>query len=267
MNIFKSIQKALSNVNPKTYSGLGIVLTWAGAILMIPATLAAKKRLDEKQPETLGGKIATVAPCYIGPVGMLTGGTALEVAGVTKAVTAATNLGAIAVSSTTAANAYCEAVDKYAPKEVKNKINEAVATKIADTPPQGQLSGPTAQQMQDQRLDNGNEIYTFEQPKDICVEEKTSRFFMIPVKELEEIEKRISNELTLTGKYTFDDMFWLFGINPPSFGDDFGWNAEDYYNCNGEVNFKFRIRPVRTREGRPMLSIGYDVEPHKLTEE
>jgi len=85
--------------------------------------------------------------------------------------------------------------------------------------------------------------------------------------ELEEIEKRISNELTLTGKYAFDDMFWLFGINPPSFGDDFGWNAEDYFNCNGEVNFKFRIRPVRTREGRPMLSIGYDVEPHKLTEE
>lgn len=261
MSFFKSIQKALSNVNPKTYSGLGIVLTWAGAILMIPATLAAKKRLDEKQPETLGGKIATVAPCYIGPVGMLTGGTALEVAGVTKAVTAATNLGAIAVSSTTAANAYCEAVDKYAPKEAKEKINETVASKLAAG------NAPTQQQLMDQRqkLPNGMEIYTFETPKDLCVEPITGRYFLLPINELSAIETQITNILKNEEEFRFDYLFDLYGIPASDVGPDFGWAAEDFYDIDGEIKFKFFTYSQQAPNGRPVLVLDYNVKPHQLT--
>lgn len=251
VNLKSKLLKPLANASPSSLCGAAIGTAWLGAILMIPATIKAIKRKEERKPEGVLETIKCVAPCYIPPVSALVVSTVCANASNEGHLRQNASTVALVTAAKHSLKEYQDIVKDVVSVDDQEKIaSEQAKRRIAQNPP------PT-----DDRLPAvGQEITEFGAPRGLCMEAYTKKYFMFAPADLKNIAAEINKELATEGFYAFTDLMWHFGLDPIN-DTELGWFGDDFFR-NGECEFEFRTRTEYAPDGRSVLVIDYWIQPH-----
>ncbi len=229
---------------PTILSGVAAAGVVGTAVLAVRATPKAMRKLDEKRdegnPAILRRDVVFVAWKYYVP------------AAITGTITIASIFGANKISTARYAGmaaAYAlarETIDEYKGKVIEmvgkdkeEKIRAAIAEKkIAEDPP-----------------GKSKEVIILPGGWQLCHEELSGRYFRSDQETIRAIQNDFNSEMLSDpyGALPQNAVWRKLGLEETPLGDEVGWNAEYL------LEFSFSV--VKTPDGEPCLSIGYERLP------
>lgn len=238
------VEKFAVDNSPTIFTMIGVTGTLATAYLTGKATFRATQILNEEQqridlheqghPLDNREKLRLVWKQYI-PAGA-------AILATTGAIVAANQIGsrrtaAIAAAYTITEHAFTEYRDKVADR-LGHQKEQAIRDEIARD---HILAHPPSNQI----IVVGSGV--------ICFDEMSGRYFTSDMetirKAMNDVNYKINNHLYAS----LSDFYDLIGLEHTMMSDDIGWNSDNLLNL--------RFSSVLSEDGRPAMSISYDVWP------
>lgn len=239
--ILRQAQKFAGDNAPAILTAVGVTGTIATAYQTGKATYKAASVLHDESPaltESNVEKVRLVWKFYVPPV-----------------LTGAWTIGAIILShrvssKRAAAVAAAYSISERAFSEYKEKVIE----KIGENKERDVRTEVAQQRMKDQPVSQSNVIVTGG-GEVLCYDMFTGRYFFSEMETIRKAMNDINQEIMAAGYASVTDFCHLIGLQGTIMTDEMGWNHDK--------NLEIKFDTVISDDGRPALSIAYEVSPNR----
>ena len=242
---FKSIPIRISRHGPEILTGVGIAGMIGTTVMAVKATPKAIQLLEDKKKET------GVEQLPVKEVVKATWKRYIPAA-ITGVASAACLIGACSINARrTAAIITAYNLSKTALEEYKEKVVETIGEEKEKA-----IREKVAKDRLDKNPVRDNEIIVTGNGDDLCYDGVFGRPFRSNKNAIERavnaVNRKIASSVDMYA--SLNEFYEALGLPPTEIGDKLGWKLDD-----GEIQVEYDA--ILTDEGRPCLSISYNVTP------
>lgn len=250
-DIVQVVKSTIQQHTPEILTGIGIAGMIATTVVAVEATPKAMRILEERKKqekekdenfEKLPVKevIKETWKCYVPAVAI--GGASVA------CLISSTIVGGKRAAVLATAYKMAESTHSQYRQKVIDTIGEKKEKQIQDSIAQDNVNNSPVQ---------AGAVIVTGRGETLCYDTFSDRYFQSDMNTIEKAINKLNFQMSTGEPYVSLNQFYSeIGLNSMKLGDDLGWNIR-----NGLMEIRFSS--VISSDGRPALSINYDVEPEK----
>lgn len=247
--LFKELERFSIDNSPAILTAIGVVGTLSTAYLTGKASYKANELMeDEAERRMIAGmedepwptkeKVELVWKLYLPAAGSMV-------------ITLSAIIGANRISSRRAAGlAAAYSLSERAFSEYKEKVVEKVGEKKEQS-----YRDEVARDRLEKNPVNDNTVLITDNGEVLCYDHFTGRYFKSSMEALKSAENEVNSLILNQGYASVSDLYDILGLPVTSFSDEVGWNTDRM--------LKMVYSTVLSPDGRPCISIDFDLHPHR----